>query len=68
MKKLYESLDVAESQLKELFGSGKTFDVVIQKIYVKNLPVLTVYISGLVNGTTYAEMLSKIPFEYNEKN
>ena len=50
MKKIYESLDVAESQLKELFGSGETFDVVIQKIYVKNLPVLTVYISGLVNG------------------
>ena len=67
MKKIYESLDVAESQLKELFGSGETFDVVIQKIYVKNLPVLTVYISGLVNGTAYAEMLSNIPFEYNEE-
>lgn len=67
MEKIFESLKVAERQLNERFGSGASFDVCIKQIYIKNLPVLTVYISGLVNGGTFAEVLAVIPFEKEEK-
>ncbi len=67
MDKVFESLKVAEKQLNERFGNGDSFDVCIKQIYIKNLPVLTVYISGLINGETLAEVLGQIPFVEEEK-
>jgi stage V sporulation protein AF len=67
MDKLYESLEVAEKDLNERFGNGATFDVVIKQIYVKNLPVLIAYVSGLVNGGSLTEILAGLTFEEEEK-
>ena len=67
MDKLFESLEVAEKELNKRFGNGASFDVCIKQIYVMNLPVLVVYISGLVNSETIAQMLSGIPYRVEEK-
>ena len=67
MDKVFESLEVAEKDLKNRFGNGATFDVVIQQIYIKNLPVLIVYISGLVDGGSLTEILAGLNFEEEEE-
>lgn len=48
--KLFSSLEEAEDFLKEQFGDGESFDVGIKHLFVKDLPVLCAYISGLVDG------------------
>ncbi|WP_068983007.1 MULTISPECIES: spore germination protein [Lysinibacillus] len=58
--KLFNSLEEAESFLKEQFGDGESFDVNIKHLFVKDLPVLCVYISGLVDGVVLTQLLSNM--------
>ena len=60
MTKLFQSMDAAQSELQQQFGVDESFDVVIQKIYVKQLPTLIVYISGLVQNETIAIILTNL--------
>lgn len=50
--KLFTSLEEAHNFCDEQFGKGVSFDLVIQQVFVKDLPVLVVYISGMVNSNT----------------
>ena len=62
--KLFNSLEEAESFLKEQFGDGESFDIGIKHLFVKDLPVLCAYISGLVDGETLTQIMSNVlPYE-----
>lgn len=63
---IFQSLEQAEGELKKKFGDGDTFDVCIKRIFIKNMPVLTIYVSGLVNGQTFVEVLNENSFEQEE--
>ncbi len=58
--KLFSSLEAAEDFLKEQFGDGESFDVGIKHLFVKDLPVLCAYISGLVDGEALTQLLSSM--------
>lgn len=58
--KLFSNLEAAEDFLKEQFGDGESFDVGIKHLFVKDLPVLCAYISGLVDGETLTQLLSSM--------
>lgn len=58
--KLFSSLEEAEDFLKEQFGDGESFDVGIKHLFVKDLPVLCAYISGLVDGEALTQLLSSM--------
>jgi len=58
--KLFNSLEEAEDFLKEQFGDGESFDVGIKHLFVKDLPVLCAYISGLVDGEALTQLLSNM--------
>lgn len=58
--KLFNSLEEAESFLKEQFGDGESFDVCIKHMFIKDLPVLCAYVSGLVDGETLTQMTSNL--------
>ncbi|MDM5247137.1 spore germination protein [Lysinibacillus sp. G4S2] len=58
--KLFNSLEEAEYFLKEHFGDGESFDVNIKHLFVKDLPVLCAYISGLVDGVMLTQLLSNL--------
>ncbi|KUF36655.1 MULTISPECIES: spore germination protein [Lysinibacillus] len=58
--KLFNSLEEAEDFLIEHFGDGESFDVGIKHLFVKDLPVLCAYISGLVDGEALTQLLSSM--------
>jgi len=58
--KLFNSLEEAENFLNEQFGDGESFDVGIKHLFVKDLPVLCAYISGLVDGEALTQLLSNM--------
>ncbi|MGG2053715.1 spore germination protein [Lysinibacillus pakistanensis] len=58
--KLFNSLEEAENFLNEQFGDGESFDVSIKHVFVKDLPVLCAYISGLVDGIVLTQLLSNM--------
>ncbi|MGE7695022.1 spore germination protein [Lysinibacillus sp. NPDC094177] len=58
--KLFNSLEEAENFLKEQFGDGESFDISITHVFVKDLPVLCIYISGLVDGIVLTQLLSNM--------
>ena len=62
MTRLFDTLEEAQAFFKEQFGEGDSFDVVIQTVHVKQLPVLIVYVSGLVQNEVIATMLSNLEF------
>ena len=64
---LFSSFQDAEKFLQDEFGGGESFDVCIKRIYIKNMDALTVYISGLVNGESLAEVLANTQFEEEEE-
>lgn len=58
---LFTSIDEAQQFIEQQFGKNESFDVGIEHLFVKDLPVLCVYISGLVDGETLARVLSGAP-------
>ncbi|MER1956234.1 MAG: spore germination protein [Solibacillus sp.] len=64
---LFTSKDIAKDYLEKRFDTKRTFDVCVKDITIKNLPTLTVYISGLVNGESLAEMLTNLQWEQQEE-
>jgi stage V sporulation protein AF len=64
---LFATYETAKTYLETCFDTDNTFDVCIKNITIKNLPALTVYISGLVNGETLAELLANLQWEKPEE-
>ncbi|MEK4629323.1 MAG: spore germination protein [Solibacillus sp.] len=64
---LFATYEIAKTYFETCFDSENTFDVCIKNITIKNLPTLVVYISGLVNGESLAEMLTNLQWEQEEE-
>ena len=62
MTKLFRSKESAKEYLQSQFGVDESFDVVIQNVYIQQLPALVVYISGLVQNEVIATMLSNLQY------
>lgn len=62
---IFTSLEQAKQYLEEKFGVNESFDVCVKEVFVKNLPVLIAYISGLVDGQTITNQLACIYFEHD---
>ena len=60
---VFASIDEAKDFLYNKFGKDESFDVCIKDLHVKSLPVLCVYISGLVDSNTTTIQLT--PLFYN---
>lgn len=60
MKPLFHSMETAQTRLKAEFGDPGSFDVVIQQVYVKQLPTLIAYVSGLVQNESITIMLANL--------
>ncbi len=58
--KLFTSLEEAQNFCDEQFGKGVSFDLVVQQVFVKDLPVLFAYISGMVNSNTITHATSEL--------
>ena len=64
---LFTSKDIAKGFFESQFDTGKTFDLCVKDITIKNLPTLIVYVSGLVNGESLAEMLANTQWDQEEE-
>ncbi|MBD8031940.1 MULTISPECIES: spore germination protein [Solibacillus] len=64
---LFTSKDIARGYFESQFDTGKTFDLCVKDITIKNLPTLIVYVSGLVNGESLAEMLANTQWDQEEE-
>lgn len=64
---LFTSKDIAKGFFESRFDSENNFDVCIKEITIRNLPTLTVYVSGLVNGDSFAEMLANLQWVQHEE-
>ncbi|SOB94164.1 stage V sporulation protein AF [Ureibacillus xyleni] len=58
--KVFASIDEAKEFLFSNFGKDESFDVCIKDLHVRSLPVLCVYISGLVDGNTITVQLAPL--------
>lgn len=65
---LFTSMKIAEGFFNSQFDTEKNFDLCIKEITIKNLPTLTVYVSGLVNGDSLTEILSDLQREDREED
>lgn len=57
---LFASIDEAKEYLYGQFGKDKSYDVCIKDVYVRSMPVLCVYISGLVDPNTLTIQLAPL--------
>ena len=64
---LFTSKEIAKGYFESQFDTGKTFDLCVKDITIKNLPTLIVYVSGLVNGESLAEMLANTQWDQEEE-
>ncbi|WP_274309641.1 spore germination protein [Solibacillus daqui] len=64
---LFTSKEIAKGFLESRFDTDHTFDVCVKEITIKNLPTLTVYISGLVNGDSLTKLLANLQWEQHEE-
>ncbi|MFP3917639.1 spore germination protein [Lysinibacillus telephonicus] len=61
--KIFASIDEAKDFLYSKLGKDESFDVCIKELHVKSLPILLVYMSGLVDGNTATIQLTPLFFE-----
>lgn len=64
--KIFASIDEAKGFLFSRFGKDVSYDVCIKDVYVRSLPVLCVYISGLVDGNTITVQLAPLFHDYGK--
>lgn len=62
----FSSVAEAQAFFEAKFGHGASFDVCIKNVYVKQMEVLVLYISGLVKGAELAEILINLQYEESE--
>ncbi|RUL55084.1 MULTISPECIES: spore germination protein [Lysinibacillus] len=61
--KIFASLDEAKDFLYGKFGKDESFDICIKDLHVRDLPILCVYISGLVDGATITVQLTPLLYD-----
>ncbi|MFF5993557.1 spore germination protein [Lysinibacillus sp. KU-BSD001] len=61
--KLFTSLEDGRQYCEDILGKGKTFDIVIQRVHIRDLAALIVYVSGLVNNDSVANLLTHLQHE-----
>jgi stage V sporulation protein AF len=61
--KIFTSIDEAKEYLNNLFGTNESFDILVKEIYVRSLPVLCVYVSGLIDSNTLTIQLTPLFLE-----
>lgn len=66
--RIFASIDEAKDFLYSKFGKDVSFDVCIKELYVKNLPILMVYMSGLVDGNTTTIQMTPLFFGEEEED
>lgn len=66
---IFTSIDEAKEYLEGQFGKDESFDICIKEVYVRSLPVLLVYVSGLIDSNTLTIQLTPLLFEreYDQK-
>ncbi|HWK24125.1 MAG TPA: spore germination protein [Ureibacillus sp.] len=66
---VFASIEEAKKFLYGKFGKDESFDVCIKDLHVKSLPVLCVYISGLVDAATLTVQLTPLwTHVYDDEN
>lgn len=61
--KIFASIDEAKDYLYGNFGKDESFDICIKDLHVRDLPILCVYISGLVDGATTTVQLTPLLYD-----
>jgi stage V sporulation protein AF len=60
MKQLFHSMEEAEEWFYSRFGKDKTFDATVRSVHLWGMPVLLLYINGLVDGATITTLLTEM--------
>ncbi len=60
MNSLFTSKTEAEAWFVDKFGTGETFDAVTREIHLWKMPILLLYINGLVDGQTITTLLTEM--------
>lgn len=60
MKQLFQSLKDGEEWFYNRFGKDKTFDATARSVHLWDMPVLLLYINGLVDGITLTTLLTEM--------
>ncbi|HWL22534.1 MAG TPA: spore germination protein [Ureibacillus sp.] len=61
--KIFTSIDEAKKYIESQFGKDESFDFCIKEVFVRDLPVLLVYVSGLIDSNTLTIQLTPLFFE-----
>lgn len=60
MNPLFTSKTEAQAWFVDKFGTGETYDAVTREIHLWEMPVLLLYINGLVDGQTITSLLTEM--------
>lgn len=60
MNPLFTSKTEAQAWFVDKFGTGETYDAVTREIHLWEMPVLLLYINGLVDGQTITTLLTEM--------
>ena len=66
MKQLFQSLKDGEEWFYNRFGKDKTFDATARSVHLWDMPVLLLYINGLVDGLTLTTLLTDMQAKYGK--
>ncbi len=64
---LFTSLEEGRKFCEEQFGKNVSFDLIMQEAHVSQLPVLLVYVSGLVDNTNLTNMLVHLQHTHKDE-
>ena len=64
---LFTSLEEGRRFCEEQFGKNVSFDLIMQEAHVSQLPVLLVYVSGLVDNTNLTNMLVHLQHTHKDE-
>lgn len=63
---LFTSLEEGRKFCEDQFGKNVSFDLVMQDVYIQELPALLVYVSGLVDNANLANMLVHLQHNHHD--
>ncbi|WP_040286767.1 spore germination protein [Sporosarcina koreensis] len=66
MNPLFATKREAEAWFVDKFGTGETYDAVSRELHLYDLPVLMLYVNGLVDGQTVTTLLTEMQDQSKE--
>ena len=60
MEKLFQSVNEGEEWFYTCFGKDKTFDATARSLHLWDMPVLLLYINGLIDSDTITTLLTEM--------